>query len=102
MAFKITIPRHFAYTFSQKYQNCNQWVIELLATATGALKRSDNPREQAQSWLKDNGYLPTLMEVGSRFLMTTLNQILKSNVIKYQCQLQLKPLLGSNFGRRSV
>jgi hypothetical protein len=59
-----------AYPFSQKYQNCNQWVIELLATALGALKRSDNPREQAQSWLKENGYLPTLMEVGSRFLMT--------------------------------
>jgi hypothetical protein len=58
-----------AYPFSQKYQNCNQWVIELLATAIGALSASDNPRLQAQSWLKANGYLPTLMEVGSRFLM---------------------------------
>jgi hypothetical protein len=59
-----------AYPFSQKYQNCNQWVIELFATAIGALTGSDNPREQAQSWLKDNGYLPTLIEVGNRFLMS--------------------------------
>jgi hypothetical protein len=58
-----------AYPFSQKYQNCNQWVIEILATAIGALGVSDSPRLQAQSWLKDNGYLPSLMEVGSRFLM---------------------------------
>jgi hypothetical protein len=58
-----------AYPFSQKYQNCNQWVIELLASAIGALSVSDNPRLRAQSWLKENGYLPSLMEVGSRFLM---------------------------------
>ena len=58
-----------AYPFSQKYQNCNQWVIEILATAIGALTVNDNPRLQAQSWLKENGYLPSLMEVGSRFLM---------------------------------
>jgi hypothetical protein len=58
-----------AFPFSQKYQNCNQWVVELLATAIGALSASDNPRLQAQSWLKENGYLPSVMEVGSRFLM---------------------------------
>jgi hypothetical protein len=58
-----------AYPFSQKYQNCNQWVIEVLATAIGVLNGIDNPRLQAQSWLKENGYLPSVMEVGSRFLM---------------------------------
>jgi hypothetical protein len=58
-----------AYPFSQMYQNCNQWVIEILATAFGALGASESPRLQAQSWLRDNGYLPSLMEVGSRFLM---------------------------------
>jgi hypothetical protein len=58
-----------AYPYSQKYQNCNQWVIEILATALGALGASESPRLQAQSWLRDNGYLPSLMEVGSRFLM---------------------------------
>jgi hypothetical protein len=58
-----------AYPFSQKYQNCNQWVVELLATAIGALSTSDNARLQAQNWLKENGYLPSVMEVGSRFLM---------------------------------
>jgi hypothetical protein len=58
-----------AYPFSQKYQNCNQWIIEIFATAIGALSSSDNPRLQAQNWLKDNGYLPSLMEVGNRFLM---------------------------------
>ena len=59
-----------AYPFGQRYQNCNQWVVELLAAAWGAeLDGADNPRELAQRWLKDQGYAPSRFEVGSRVLM---------------------------------
>ena len=43
-----------AYPFSTSYQNCNQWVAELLAAA-GSGGRS---REDAQSWLRAHGYAP--------------------------------------------
>jgi hypothetical protein len=58
-----------AYPFSVRYQNCNQWVTELLAAAWGHLDEAENLRAQAQSWLKDNGYLPSVFDVGSRPLM---------------------------------
>ena len=37
-----------AYPFSLKYQNCNQWLMELLATTWGRLERGDQARAQAQ------------------------------------------------------
>jgi hypothetical protein len=77
-----------AYAYSLRFQNCNQWVIELLATAFGALGLGDsralaadladdlavtpNPlpsRASAQSWLHQQGYLPSMVQVGSRLLM---------------------------------
>lgn len=60
-----------AYAFSLRYQNCNQWVAEMLAQAWGAPAGNevDSPRAQAQRWLKDRGYTPTLFEVGDRILM---------------------------------
>jgi hypothetical protein len=64
-----------AFAFAQKYQNCNQWVIEMIATSLGALgavgdvSRHPNPRLQAQQWLKSNGFLPSMMEVSSKILM---------------------------------
>jgi hypothetical protein len=62
-----------AYPFSQRYQNCNQWVAELLATAWGgAGTRADaggTVRAQAQGWLRDRGYRPSLLAVDSRPLM---------------------------------
>ena len=79
-----------AYAYSLRFQNCNQWVIELLATALGALKGSGllskevpqgveqdeaypatrpNARATAQSWLHQQGYLPSAVQVGSRLLM---------------------------------
>ena len=60
-----------AYAFSQRYQNCNQWVVEMLATAWGAPPAgdTDTPRAQAQHWLRDQGYVPTLIDVGDRILM---------------------------------
>ena len=43
-----------AYPFSTSYQNCNQWVAELLAAAaTGG-----RTREDAQAWLRAEGYAP--------------------------------------------
>ena len=58
-----------AYPFSLRYQNCNQWVMELLATAWGRLDDTGHPRAQAQRWLADQGYTPTRIEVGNRALM---------------------------------
>ena len=58
-----------AYPFSLKYQNCNQWLMELLATTWGRLEGGDDPRAQAQGWLKDKGYAPSVMALGSRPMM---------------------------------
>jgi hypothetical protein len=52
-----------AYPFSTKYQNSNQWVLEVLASA-GASDVRIRTREQAQSWLKMVGYTPTEMRIG--------------------------------------
>ena len=61
-----------AYPFSLRYQNCNQWVMELLAAAWG--RRGDAAdaepaRAGAQGWLADQGYVPSLVDVGYRPLM---------------------------------
>ena len=58
-----------AYPFSLRYQNCNQWVLELLAVAWGHLDASVDARDRAQGWLKDRGYVPSVFDVGSRVLM---------------------------------
>lgn len=52
-----------SYAFSERFQNCNQWVIELLASAWGRLTGSGSIRHQAQAWLHDNGYRPSRIEV---------------------------------------
>lgn len=53
-----------AYAFSTRYQNCNQWVAELLAAAwgAGADGKAPSTREQAQAWLLDQGYEPHRFE----------------------------------------
>jgi len=54
-----------AYPFSVRYQNCNQWVAEMLA---GAWARGDEaaavdgPRAAAQTWLQRQGYAPSVFE----------------------------------------
>jgi hypothetical protein len=58
-----------AYPFSLRYQNCNQWVAELLATAWGALDDTQDPRRDAQRWLAQSGYQPPPVDVGSHWLM---------------------------------
>jgi hypothetical protein len=48
-----------SYPYSTRYQNSNQWVLEVTATAFGPENMIQN-RYQAQAWLKENGYEPTL------------------------------------------
>lgn len=58
-----------AHPFSLRYQNCNQWVTELLATAWGELPDGPDLRARAQAWLTDAHYAPPPVEVGSHALM---------------------------------
>jgi hypothetical protein len=62
-----------AYPYSLRYQNCNQWVVELLAAARGRLADTQDGarplRERAQDWLKAQAYEPTVIDVGWRPLM---------------------------------
>jgi hypothetical protein len=59
-----------AYPFSTRYQNCNQWVMELLAEAWGGIDSADaDARAQAQAWLAREGYAPTVVDVPFRPLM---------------------------------
>ena len=59
-----------AYPFSTRHQNCNQWVMELLADAW-APRAPDAPdaptdadaRASAQAWMRAQGYLPTVFTV---------------------------------------
>ena len=54
-----------AHAYSTRYQNCNQWLAELLASAWGGLGESEQPRAQSQAWLKDHGYQPSVFDVSS-------------------------------------
>ncbi|MBY0467326.1 MAG: DUF2145 domain-containing protein, partial [Burkholderiales bacterium] len=87
-----------AHAYSLTYQNCNQWLAELLATAWGALPGDSSasldgafrtgltgsatdgvpdglpsttipPRARAQAWLHQQGYQATLLDVGWRPLL---------------------------------
>ena len=61
-----------AYAHSLRYQNCNQWLVELLAVAWGDLRVDPvRPalRSQAQQWLAAQGYEPEGVDVGSHMLM---------------------------------
>jgi len=64
-----------AHAFSVIYQNCNQWVAEMLAAAWGPqpgpqiASGLEEHRLQAQRWLAQQGYRPSVFEVGFRPLM---------------------------------
>lgn len=70
-----------AYPFSEKYQNSNQWALELLAQAISQQVAFVSPitnRKQAQQWLKLTNYEPTTMKLGA---MTRLGaRMFKANV----------------------
>ncbi len=52
-----------AYAFSTHYQNCNQWVMELLASAWGRLDPARPARDEAQRWLRAQSYAPATIGV---------------------------------------
>jgi hypothetical protein len=58
-----------AYAYGLQYQNCNQWLIEMLAAGWGDLSDGDDLRQRAQQWLREQDYAPQPVEVGSRWLM---------------------------------
>lgn len=58
-----------AYAWGLAFQNCNQWVMELLAAAWGGLPDGDDLRARAQRWLRDAGYAPDPVRVDSHALM---------------------------------
>ena len=54
-----------AYPFSTQYQNCNQWVAELLAAASAGPRT----REDAQAWLRREGYAPVPVQAPGWLLL---------------------------------
>jgi hypothetical protein len=58
-----------AYAFGTHYQNCNQWVAELLASAWGRLDSPQDARQQAQAWLRTQGYQAGPLRVPSHLMM---------------------------------
>ena len=65
-----------SYPFDQRYQNCNQWVAELMAIAWSGQVPSDDTRLHAQAWLRQQGYDPAPLQLGSRLVMWGLNALL--------------------------
>lgn len=53
-----------AWPFSTKYQNSNQWVLEVVAKGLSKDKTITN-RKEAQQWLSLMGYQPTTLQVGT-------------------------------------
>ncbi|MFK7962452.1 MAG: DUF2145 domain-containing protein [Burkholderiaceae bacterium] len=68
-----------AHPFSTSYQNCNQWVIELMATAWGSLAHGEDLRVRAQTWLQANDYSPRPVVLDSYFVKfaATLSPMIK-------------------------
>jgi len=58
-----------AYAFGTRYQNCNQWVAELMASAWGGIDGHEATREYAQSWLREQGYVAGPVKVPSHWMM---------------------------------
>ncbi|MFC3624900.1 DUF2145 domain-containing protein [Vogesella amnigena] len=58
-----------AYAFSTQYQNCNQWLLELLASAWGRPPADAPPRAAAQQWLQTQRYQPSQVDVKYGFMV---------------------------------
>lgn len=54
-----------AYAYGTRYQNCNGWVAELLAGAWGRAQA----REDAQGWLRAQGYTAGPVRIPSHWMM---------------------------------
>jgi len=50
-----------AYPFSTRYQNSNQWVLEVIASAMQSEAQTD--RNALQDWLKQAGYQPSPLRI---------------------------------------
>lgn len=62
-----------AYAFGEAFQNCNQWVAELLALAWGAGEGPPaSPRGAAQQWLREAGYRPHVFSVSPLWMWAGL------------------------------
>lgn len=51
-----------SYAWSQRYQQSNQWALETLAAAMEPARIRN--RAQAQTWLREQGYQPTVLKIG--------------------------------------
>lgn len=49
-----------AHAYATRYQNCNQWLAELMAHAWGGARN----RDDAQAWLRSEGYAAQVVDVG--------------------------------------
>jgi hypothetical protein len=58
-----------AYAYGTRYQNCNGWVAEMIASAWGRLDGQAHPREDAQGWLRAQGYTAGPVKVPSHWMM---------------------------------
>jgi hypothetical protein len=58
-----------AHAWSTRFQNCNQWLAELLASAWDTEGAAPPTRPRAQQWLAAQGYAPTAVDVGSHLWM---------------------------------
>lgn len=65
-----------AYPFSTQYQNSNQWVLEMLASAMSQTLLVD--RNMVQSWLKKTGYQPSTLRILALKRLTA--RLFKANV----------------------
>lgn len=58
-----------AYAFGTRYQNCNQWVAEMLASAWGGPAVNAGARDHAQDWLRAQDYVAGPVRVPSHWVM---------------------------------
>ena len=74
LASGLLHPRYSAnaYAWALDFQNCNQWVAEMLAAAWAvpgsSISEASGPageRARAQAWLRDAGYEPAVFELRS-------------------------------------
>ena len=57
-----------AHAWSLRYQNCNQWLVELMGAGFGDLPDGPDLRARAQAWLRASGYLPAAVDAGSHWV----------------------------------
>jgi hypothetical protein len=55
-----------AYAYGLRYQNCNQWVVEMLAAAWSGERDAGRSRADAQAWLREQGYRPTRIDIATQ------------------------------------